>query len=93
MFSASFTNVFLDSDLERVLDILDFMKPQYAVDISVVTSWEYCVGRLDPADFYKRIGMSKRASIFEVPLIGQGSGHRIWIPEKYWANRVTSGHL
>jgi hypothetical protein len=71
----------LDSDLKWVMDILDAMKRGYAADVLDMTSWECCVGSLDPSDFYERIGMPKRASVLRSHRLARRT-------KKYWENQT-----
>lgn len=87
LFSASFTNVFNDDQLPGVLDRLAALKPALIVDISVITSWGLCVGRFDPSSFYHAAGYRLKTSRLEIPPLAANESHRLWMPEKYWANR------
>jgi hypothetical protein len=87
LFSASFTNVFDDSQISKVLDHISVLAPKYIVDVSVITSWALCFGRHDLSDHYDSIGYQLSGSQFETPVISGDEGYRIWLPEKASANR------
>lgn len=87
LISASFSNVFDDATLPRVLNAFAAARPRFIADISVITSWGYCVGRLDTSDAYARIGYEALASAFETPVPPAGDDASFWMPRNYWANR------
>lgn len=85
--SASFSNVFDDTTLPRVLTGFAAAQPRFIADISVITRWGYCIGRLDTSDIYARIGYEAIASAFETPAPKIGDDASFWLPRNYWANR------
>jgi hypothetical protein len=87
LFSASFTNIFEDEQLAKVLDQVSILAPRYIVDVSVITSWALCFGRYDVSELHASIDYRLKASKLEAPEISGDQGHRIWFPEKTWANR------
>lgn len=87
VFSTSFTNVFDDAQLPLVLRRMTLPKPKVIVDISVTTSWAFCIGRFDPSDAYRAAGYQARASRLETPALAANETHRLWMPQRYWSNR------
>lgn len=87
VFSTSFTNVFDDGQLPLVLGRMTLPKPEVIVDISVTTSWAFCIGRFDPSSAYRAAGYRLRASRLETPALAANETHRLWMPQRYWSNR------
>lgn len=87
VFSTSFTNVFDDAQLPLVLERMTLPKPKLIVDISVTTSWAFCIGRFDPSAAYRAAGYQPRASRLETPALEANETHRLWMPQRYWSNR------
>jgi hypothetical protein len=89
LFSASFTNVFSDDELHGILQNLLVGRPAFMIDISVITSWNLCVGRSDLTPFYGEHGYRLRAVRMETPPLAANESYRIWMPERYWSNRCV----
>jgi SAM-dependent methyltransferase len=87
VFYASFSSVFEDAELSRVLETISTLKPKYIVDIAANTSWGLCVGRVELEPFYEKIGFELLAFRFESPHLLGNEAHAIWFPLKYWVNR------
>ncbi|MDA0342306.1 MAG: hypothetical protein O3B74_12000 [Proteobacteria bacterium] len=87
IFSSSFTNVFEDTQLHHVLSILAGISPRFIADLSVTTSWGYCVGRPDMSAHYQQHGYRSVGSRFEQKPLPFSNGSALWLPQRYWANR------
>lgn len=87
VFSTSFTNVFDDTQLPLILKRMTLPKPKVIVDISVTTSWGFCIGRIDPSAAYRAAGYQLRVSRLETPALEANETHRLWMPQRYWSNR------
>lgn len=87
LYMASFTNVFDDQTLSIVLARLSKLRPKLIVDLSAITTWALCFGRINPKAIYEAMGYQMIASRFEHPQILSNEAHRLWIPERYWSNR------